>query len=313
MHLWGSLGVSGRRKPNGRKPNGNERYTKVITIQLSWSLQTLSSHTNINLDSVQAAFAILRLSGVPRPVYATRTVPPAVAAEEFSLFDSLSAWALAVITWKEDPLNSGVQVPSFADFYVNPDVRRLPFSEPQLAQARQPARLGGLGVLSATASSPAAFAAAMASALPRVLARLSPAQEEVLLPRLPTLPLLRHILDSLSHLLTVEMVPPAVLSAAVPATWVRLSAAQPADAAPVDPPDPASSPAGTKEERLAALLYDGEGGRLGGQRVIMTSVHGSSFSTIAPRTQRLPCSNNSEPCGIRPACAARPALAACLF
>ena len=49
----------------------------------------------VDLDSVQAAFAILRLSGVPRPVYATRTVPPAVAAEEFSLFDSLSAWALA--------------------------------------------------------------------------------------------------------------------------------------------------------------------------------------------------------------------------
>ena len=227
----------------------------------------------VDLDSVQAAFAILRLSGVPRPVYATRTVPPAVAAEEFSLFDSLLAWALAVITWKEDPLNSGVQVPSFADFYENPDVRRLPFSQPQLAQARQPARLGGLGVLSATASSPAAFAAAMASALPRVLARLSPAQEDVLRPRLPTMPLLRHILDSLSYLLTVEMVPPAVLSAAVPASWVRLFAAQPANPAPVDPPDPASSPAGTKEERLAALLSDGEGGRLGGQRVIMTSVH----------------------------------------
>ena len=168
---------------------------------------------------------------------------------------------------------SGVQVPSFADFYANPDVRRLPFSQPQLAQARQPARLGGLGVLSATASSPAAFAAAMASALPRVLARLSPAQEAVLRPRLPTLPLLKHLLSSLSHLLTVEMVPPAVLSAAVPASWVRLFAAEPAEAASVNPPAPASSPAGTQEERLAALLSDCEGGRRGGQRVLMQSIH----------------------------------------
>ena len=227
----------------------------------------------VELDSVQAAYAILRLSGVPRPVYAARTVPPAVATTELSLFDSLSAWALAFLTWKEDPLHSGIHVPSFADFFSNPDVSRLPFSEAQLAQVRQPARLGGLGVLSATASSPAAFVAAMASALPRVLARLSPAQEEVLGPRLPTLPLLRHIITSLSHLLTVDMVPPAVLSAAVPASWVNLVAVEPAAAAPVPPPGPPSSPAGAKEERLAALLYDGDGGRRGGQRIIMAAVH----------------------------------------
>jgi hypothetical protein len=255
-------------------PIGSEAFVcKRLREQLCGGAAGTLLRLLVDLDSVQAAYAILRLSGVPRPVYATRTVPPAIAAEELSLFDSLSAWALAVITWTEDPLYSGVQVPSFADFYANPDVRRLPFSQPQLAQARQPARLGGLGVLSATASSPAAFAAAMASALPRVLARLSPAQEAVLLPRLPTLPLLRHLLSSLSHLLTVEMVPPAVLSHAVPASWVRLFDAEPAEPASANPPAPASSPAGTKEERLAALLSDCEGGRRGGQRVIMQSVH----------------------------------------
>ncbi|CAN0198953.1 unnamed protein product, partial [Phaeothamnion confervicola] len=132
------------------------------------------------LDDVQGAFALLRLSGAPRPIYNARTVPPSAAAPEFELFDALTAWVLATLIWRNDPLHSDIEVPSFADFVSNPDVSRLPFTPTQLAQARLPARLCGLGVMSASAISPAAFVASMAGAIPKILARLPPLQAEAL-------------------------------------------------------------------------------------------------------------------------------------
>jgi hypothetical protein len=149
------------------------------------------------MESVQTAYAILRLSGVPRTVYAGRTVSPVAAAVEFARFDALVTWALATLMWRNDPLGDGVVLPTFTSFFADPDVSRLPYTAEQLQQLRLPIRHSGLGMLSAVGTSPAAFASSMSDALPRLLAHLPEPQVAAIRAQLPTLPLVRDILASI--------------------------------------------------------------------------------------------------------------------